>query len=411
MAKKKKSSKSTKSPTVKIKAGKRSVRLPLWIFLILVAVAAIALGVVYALGGFGKSEQSSSSEEPTTSYSYSDDDSAPISFNFIAANNGHSGDSTYIKAGDVDILIDAGSLASSASTITSYMTDSSRAGNYVNDGKLEYVIATHAHKDHISGFYGTSDSSKASGKTGILYNFDIDTLIDFNLTNLSGGSGTVYGSYLTARDYAVNKGTKHFTALQCYNNEGNGASRTYELGKNLTMSVLYNYYYENNSSDENNYSVCLLFTQGSKNFLFTGDLESSGEAKLVTNNTLPEVELFKGGHHGSYTANTDALLSVIKPKLVCICACAGNNEYASDENHAFPAQEAINRIAPYTDRVYVTDLGSWSNATYVEPMNGNILVNYDEKGNEELKFSHNSLKLKETQWFLNKRTMPSAWAS
>jgi beta-lactamase superfamily II metal-dependent hydrolase len=46
------------------------------------------------------------------------------------------------------------------------------------------------------------------------------------------------------------------------------------------MKILYNYYYENSSSDENNYSVCVLFTQGSKNFLMTGDLEADGESAL-----------------------------------------------------------------------------------------------------------------------------------
>lgn len=177
------------------------------------------------------------------------------------------------------------------------------------------------------------------------------------------------------------------------------------------MKVLYNYYYDHASGDENNYSVCLLFAQGSKNFLFTGDLEASGESYLVENNALPTVELFKGGHHGSYTANTDALLSVIQPKMVCICCCAGNSEYAKTLDHAFPAQESINRIAPYTDRVYVTDLGSWTDRSYVEAMNGNIIVAYDSSSTEALSFSHNNYKLKDTAWFKANRTVPSAWAS
>ena len=187
------------------------------------------------------------------------------------------------------------------------------------------------------------------------------------------------------------------------------------------MTLLYSYFYDHvkadmsglgdfDFSDQNDDSVCVLFTQGNKHFLFTGDSEAAGEYSLTKYNTLPEVELFKGGHHGSYTANTDALLSVIKPKMVCICCCAGNTEYASLNSHTFPAQESINRIAPYTDRVYVTDLGSFTDSSYVEPMNGNIVVSYDAASNESLSCSHNSLKLKETDWFKANRTMPSAWA-
>jgi beta-lactamase superfamily II metal-dependent hydrolase len=347
-----------------------------------------------------------SSSTPSSITSSGGGQYAPITFNFVEQGNQYSGDCTYIKAGDNDILIDAGNRTSCASTIESYLEDSSRTNNYVSDGKLEYVIATHAHQDHIAGFVGVSDSS-AAGMNGVLYHYSVGTLIDFARAN---ATSTIYSNYQTARTYAVSQGAKHFTALQCWNNEGNGASRSYDLGQGLTMKILYNYYYENSSSDENNYSVCVLFTQGSKNFLMTGDLEADGEARLVANNTLPEVELYKGGHHGSYTANTDALLSVIQPKLVCICACVGNSEYASTNDHSFPAQESVNRIAPYTDRVYCTTLGTWGSSTAHEPMNGNIVVHYDSSSTESLSFSNNSTKLKDTAWFKANRTTPPAWA-
>ena len=81
------------------------------------------------------------------------------------------GDSIYIKAGDVDILIDAGSKRDSASTISSYIDD------YVKDGKLEYVIATHAHEDHIAGFVGNSTTK------GIFELYSVDTIIDYALKN------------------------------------------------------------------------------------------------------------------------------------------------------------------------------------------------------------------------------------
>ena len=38
-------------------------------------------------------------------------------------------------------------------------------------------------------------------------------------------------------------------------------------------------------------------------------------------NLMPEVELYKAGHHGSKTSSSNALLEVIKPKIVCVSKC------------------------------------------------------------------------------------------
>ena len=62
--------------------------------------------------------------------------SGDLSFHFMELGNSSAGDSIYIKAGDADILIDAGSTRSSADTTAAYMEE------YVTDGTLEYVIVT-----------------------------------------------------------------------------------------------------------------------------------------------------------------------------------------------------------------------------------------------------------------------------
>jgi beta-lactamase superfamily II metal-dependent hydrolase len=406
---------------------------------------------------FNKTSSSSSEENhSSSSSSIADIDSStsleedcdPISFHFIEQGNQYSGDCTYIKAGNYDILIDAGNRTGCAKTIETYLEDSSRGSDYVSDKKLEYVIATHAHQDYIAGFVGNSDKTETGGKNGVLYHYQVENLIDFsyfdsgsyNVSNQTASTSyftehsdeskkvtAIYRNYLGAREYAVSNGTNWKTAGELW------ASKTTEfsLGKNLKMTLLYNFFYDHTSSDvaslnssytksgfsdQNDDSVCVLFTQGKKNFLFTGDSEEYAEYSLTKYNTLPEVELFKGGHHGSYTANSEALLSVIKPKMVCICCCAGNNEFASNPNHSFPAQEAINRIAVYTDCVYVTSLGKWvDNATsadsYHVPFNGNIVVSYSSKGEETLACSNNNTKLKDSDWFKANRTLPSAWAN
>ena len=78
--------------------------------------------------------------------------SGEISFHFMELGNNYTGDSIYIKAGETDILIDAGSRTNSSDTISEYIDQ------YCTDGKLEYVVATHADQDHIAGFAGSNSS-------------------------------------------------------------------------------------------------------------------------------------------------------------------------------------------------------------------------------------------------------------
>ena len=318
--------------------------------------------------------------------------SGDLQIHFMELGNAHAGDSVYIKAGDADILIDAGSTRTSTNTTAAYMEQ------YVTDGTLEYVIVTHADEDHIAGFAGTSSAPSMFDR------FTCEVIIDFARTNKDT---VVYNDYVSQRDEAVTEGAVHYTALECWNNE-NGAKRTYEVSDGIEMSVLYNYYYEHSSDDENNYSVCLLFSQGDKHFLFTGDLEEDGEARLVENNDLPEVELFKAGHHGSKTSSTDALLSVIKPKIVCVCCCAGTDEYTDTPANQFPTQAMIDRVAPYTEQVYVTSQVA-SNADGYTSMNGNIVVT-SNRGGVTVQCSNNNTLLKDTDWFKANRETPAAWA-
>ncbi len=324
-----------------------------------------------------------------------------LEIHFLELGNKYTGDCTLIKVGDTEVLIDAGSRKNSAPTIKNYIN------KYCTDGVLEYVVATHAHQDHVAGFLGNRTNGVYNG---IFYSYEIDTLIQFNKTNLSEltdkGNKTLYGEYLDSVEYVKEQGTTVYTALDCYNN-ANGASRSYTLGENVTMQILYQQFYEQTTSDENDYSVCLLLSQGEKNYLFTGDLEDRGEKSLVASNDLPECELFKGGHHGSPTSNTPELLSVIKPKIVCVCCCCGSDEYTSDIANMFPSQAFVDNVAPYTDKVYVTTVVA-DNANGYQSMNGNIVV-YSDGKEITVNCSNNDILFKDTEWFKDNRTCPDAW--
>jgi len=278
--------------------------------------------------------------------------------------------------------------------------------NFVIDGRkeqIEYIIATHGHQDHIAGFVGNKNT------TGIFDYYKIDTIIDFPKTNKTT---TIYNNYINTRDRAVQKGAAHYTALQCFNNE-DGAKRKYDLGGGVEMEILYNYYYENNTNDENNNSVCVMFRYGENQFLFTGDLEKEGEEKLVdfyekNFDGLGHCKIFKAGHHGSYTSTTDKLLKAISPEYVVFTTCAGTSEYTSNPANQFPTQATIDRIAQYTDNVYVTTKIIDYKAGQFESFNGNIIFKFID-GELFLNCSNNNTKLKDSEWFKGNRIIPINW--
>lgn len=337
-------------------------------------------------------------------------DNSAFSIHFLELGNKYAGDCTLIKCGNTEVLIDAGSRKNSAAAIKQYVDQ------YCTDNTLEYVIATHAHQDHIAGFVGTGSGDN---KDGILYKYNVGTVIQFAGHNSNSG---IYTSYVSAVSYAKNKGAVAYTAAQCWN-ETDGAKKQYDLSvaqdKSLTLNILYNYYYEHETKDENDYSVCVLLTytaeNGTKsNYLFTGDLEGEGESKMVdyyassATESLPEVELFKGAHHGSKTSSTDKLLSVIKPKNVAVCCCAGATEYTTNNDNTFPTQDFSNRISKYTENVYCTSICEDYKNSKFGSMNGNIVFYYDlaeADAAKRLKLwcSNNMTKLKDTQWFKDHR--------
>lgn len=331
---------------------------------------------------------------------YGDD----VNFIFMELGNVYAGDSFLIKSGDVELLVDAGSKTSSIPTLKSNLE------KYVTDGVIEYTVVTHAHEDHYAGFAG--DGNYAS----LFTYFKFETIIDFSNTNQKS-TAPMYNRYLDSLNNEIKDGATHYNVLECYNNE-NGAKRTYSLGNNIEIEFLYQEFYENKASTENNYSVCFMINQGDKHFLFTGDLEDDGEKSLIENNDLKEVELFKAGHHGSSTSSTTELLNVIKPKNIVVTCVAGSVEYSQTLSNTFPTQEFINRIAPFTKNVYVTSVAQikyneaekkYENVSY-SSMNGEIIVT-SKKDETIVNCSNNNTVLKDTDWFKLNREMPTSWAA
>ena len=316
-----------------------------------------------------------------------------LSVHFLTLGNEYAGDCIYIRAGDSDIIVDAGSKPSSVTAIKSYLN------GCAFDGTFEYAIITHAHEDHIAAFAGNSEYES------LFELYDFGMIIDFPKTD---SNTKTYQRYVEHRTEEIADGAKHYTALQCYNNE-DGAQRSITVSENVYIDILYNYYYENKATTENEYSVCFTLRTGNKKFLFTGDLEKKGEEKLVQLNDIGEIDVYKAGHHGSKTSSSKTLLAEIKPKICVVTCVAGSSEYTTDNANTFPTQQFVNDVSNYTDQIYVTSLGSIDNKEYFTDMNGNVVITLKD-GEISVNCSNNQTILKDTEWFKNNRELPLSWA-
>lgn len=391
MAKKKSSRRAVKEAAAAVK--KMSVGQQIVLAIVIIAIVAVAVYGYYQ-GWFDKWLY------PETQPVVTLPATGAVSVHFLELGNDATGDSIYIKAGDVDILVDAGSDYDSADTIEGYVD------RYCEDNTLEFVIVTHSHLDHIAGFAGSERYPS------LFRRFECETIIDFPKTD---NPSDAYNNYIAERDAEVAQGAQHYTALQCYNNEG-GAQRIYDLSDDgsIKLEILYNYYYENKAPKENEYSVCFILHQGSNSYLFTGDLESGGEERMVeyyneNHGGLPQCVLYKAGHHGSKTSSSVELLSQIKPQYAVVTCVAGSDKHTDKLLNQFPTQDFIERIAPYTDKVYVTSIVTATGSGYAS-MNGDVVFICDE-GEISVQCSASQTLLKDTEWFNSNRLMPDAWSS
>lgn len=254
----------------------------------------------------------------------------PIEIYFIEMQHIYA-DSIFIKKGNVEILIDAG-----------YEYD----GNYVNkvltqyctDGILDAFMVSHSDGDHIDGI------------PNALKNIDnISLMIDY------GGSGS--GNVLNAREKYTKKGTVYHSAYDCVNKK-NGATDVYYLTEDLYFEVLNtsSYITVSESTASNPHSLAVIFYYKDFTFFTGGDITNDTERKLMQNEDLPEVTLYKASHHGSHGSNSQEFLDTLNPKAVAISAARANqyqdtpgapsknNTYNLNGASGHPSAAAIERI-------------------------------------------------------------------
>jgi len=229
-----------------------------------------------------------------------------VSVHFIDVGQG---DTSFVELpGDRSMLIDTGTYEY-GDTICDYI-------NALGYNKIDYVVATHPHADHIGAM------------AQVFREFDI---INVYMPNAVTDSKT-FEMFL---DAVEDEGCNVVEAKA-------GVEILKEDNLSIKMLAPKKESYDN----LNDYSAIVKLTYGEADYLFTGDAEAAVEKTLLGDDI--EAEVFKAGHHGSSTSNTEDFIRKVDPEIAVI-SCGADNSYGH------PHRETLALFEEYGVEVFRTD--------------------------------------------------------
>lgn len=215
------------------------------------------------------------------------------------------GDSIFIQSDEKTMLIDAGTNEAGPKIV-----------NFLQEKgieKIDYLIGTHPHEDHIGGL------------DDIILSFSIGT---FYMPKVQTNTKT----FEDVLDAAMEKGI----AITSPKIED-----TYQVGKAnckfLSSKI--------DKSNLNLSSLVIHMTYEGQSFLFMGDAEKENEQAKF----WPQVDVLKIGHHGSKTSSSRDFLKQTNPQIAII-------SLGKDNIYHHPSQEVIERLEQINTQIYRTDV-------------------------------------------------------
>ena len=199
-------------------------------------------------------------------------------------------DCILLSCGDDYMLIDGGN-AADGYAVRSYLENA-------GVDKLDLLVATHPHEDHIGGL------------PTVLTYFEAETIWTTEITY----SNSTIRKFLDAAD------KQDAPVVQPMGGE------TFLLGSAL-VTVLGPV--STNYEDVNNLSLVLMVEFEDTRFLFTGDMETLAEGDMLDfwgEEFNWKCDVLKVGHHGSYSSTGYRLLREVAPTWAVI-PCGYQNEY------------------------------------------------------------------------------------
>lgn len=181
---------------------------------------------------------------------------------------------------------------------------------------LDYIIATHAHEDHVGGL------------SGALNYATVDTV------------------YCPTKSYSSNAFNNFAKNVQ---SQGKSITIPSQGAKFSLGSASCTILAVNTESDTNNTSIVLRIVYGSTSFLFTGDAEREVEQAMINRGIPLKSTVLKVGHHGSYTSSSYQFLWNVMPAYAVI-SCGKGNSYGH------PHDEVLSRLRDADVYLFRTDL-------------------------------------------------------
>lgn len=207
--------------------------------------------------------------------------------------------------------------------------------------KLDYVVVSHPHTDHMGGM------------SYIIDEFDVGTVIMPKIQDSALPTTNAYKRLLTSiseKNIKVN-----------YAEPG----KKYGVG-GAVMTVLSPV---KDYDNLNNYSAAVRITHGENTFLFTGDIEKKAEADILSNGGDVSATVLKVAHHGSSGSSSKAFIDAVNPEYAVIGVGTGND-------YGHPHKETLKWIEERKLKLYRTDL----NGNVIFTSTGSSLTVKTEKG-------------------------------
>ncbi|MBW9151279.1 ComEC/Rec2 family competence protein [Clostridium estertheticum] len=221
------------------------------------------------------------------------------------------GDCALIQVNNKNLLIDSGT-SDSKQKLIRYLKKN-------NITKLDYIVATHPHEDHIGGM------------ASVIKNFEVGEFYAPKAITSTQTFNDMIDA-LRAKNLKIKIATPNISL---------------NLGPNATCVMLS----PNKTTYDNlnNYSCTLKISYKNSTYLFTGDIETQAEQELIANDYDLSAQVLKVAHHGSKTSSSKEFLAKVSPKIAVI-SCGIDNDYGH------PNRETLDRLKRLNTIVYRTDL-------------------------------------------------------
>lgn len=191
--------------------------------------------------------------------------------------------------------------------------------NYIRNlgiQKIDYLIATHPHSDHIAYM------------EEIVRGFEIGAVY---MPRVSHTSKTFENMLLAIQEKGITiKTAKAGVSILAQD----------ELSVNIVAPVGSGY------ESMNDYSAVVKVTYKETSMLFMGDAETLSENQITED---VDADVIKVGHHGSTTSSGDAFLNKVSPEIAVISCGIGNS-------YGHPHKETLQKLESRNIQIYRTDI-------------------------------------------------------